>query len=585
MLLGLCAIGAQVCNGTVATDFLFASHRSNLTPPWTFHAATLECESRHLIRDLMILVGHADATEKNPRSLSLARANSVKRALIEAGFPENRIYVEAKGAKQPVADNRTLAGRAKNRRVEAELIYARNPQRQKPSMGECDAVIATIDANNISGLRSLVRTSWHKESMRYWAAYIRYAADLGKQSALEVLLSREHLARLLPEDRKKIFGELVQALRPDLLQNFPQSDIRYFLRESPPVLYSKAACADRSTRPRADEMFDWLASVGYALRGEDVSALACAVQKSDRAKVLRLLSLGAEFESGNMDRRPAVFSAPPDIGFLEWLRSRGARFDVLSKTRSTALHAISIDSEAVLDWLLDQGIEVNASDQSGHTPLAAQVRKIDGAMVLAMVQRGARPDALDSSGMGPISHAIRAKNASAIKALVDAGVDCKQRVGLEHESFLHHTIRFGVAPADVMETFRKCGVEIESINAGGETALHLAAQFAATSGLQVIAWQRLPLDAKTPAGNTALHLLASKPVWFLAPSSRGQGVQRWLSRSRVAEKLASISILLALGARKDIPDAAGRLPFQVVSPEAGQEDVIRLLQPAVTESD
>ncbi len=34
----------------------------------------------------------------------------------------NRIYTEGKGEKQPVADNKTAAGRAKNRRVEIEVV-------------------------------------------------------------------------------------------------------------------------------------------------------------------------------------------------------------------------------------------------------------------------------------------------------------------------------------------------------------------------------------------------------------------------------------------------------------------------------
>jgi OOP family OmpA-OmpF porin len=38
----------------------------------------------------------------------------------------NRIYTEGKGEKQPVADNKTAAGRAKNRRVEIEVVGTRS---------------------------------------------------------------------------------------------------------------------------------------------------------------------------------------------------------------------------------------------------------------------------------------------------------------------------------------------------------------------------------------------------------------------------------------------------------------------------
>ena len=38
------------------------------------------------------------------------------------GIEPNRVYTEGKGKKQPVADNKTAEGRAKNRRVEIEVV-------------------------------------------------------------------------------------------------------------------------------------------------------------------------------------------------------------------------------------------------------------------------------------------------------------------------------------------------------------------------------------------------------------------------------------------------------------------------------
>ena len=41
------------------------------------------------------------------------------------GVEKNRVYTEGKGEKQPVADNKTAEGRAKNRRVEIEVVGTR----------------------------------------------------------------------------------------------------------------------------------------------------------------------------------------------------------------------------------------------------------------------------------------------------------------------------------------------------------------------------------------------------------------------------------------------------------------------------
>ncbi|MBE0624769.1 MAG: OmpA family protein, partial [Burkholderiales bacterium] len=53
------------------------------------------------------------------------RAGAVKAYLVSKGIEANRIYTEGKGETQPVADNKTKEGRAKNRRVEIEVVGTR----------------------------------------------------------------------------------------------------------------------------------------------------------------------------------------------------------------------------------------------------------------------------------------------------------------------------------------------------------------------------------------------------------------------------------------------------------------------------
>ena len=57
--------------------------------------------------------------------LSLRRAEAVKKFLVSKGVETNRIYTEGKGESSPAADNRTREGRAKNRRVEVEVVGTR----------------------------------------------------------------------------------------------------------------------------------------------------------------------------------------------------------------------------------------------------------------------------------------------------------------------------------------------------------------------------------------------------------------------------------------------------------------------------
>ncbi|RCH56344.1 hypothetical protein DJ568_00335 [Mucilaginibacter hurinus] len=71
------------------------------------------------------LVGHTDNTglADNNYSLSTARAEAVKSYLIQKGIPSNRFQkIDGKGQDEPIADNKTAAGRAQNRRVVVSIL-------------------------------------------------------------------------------------------------------------------------------------------------------------------------------------------------------------------------------------------------------------------------------------------------------------------------------------------------------------------------------------------------------------------------------------------------------------------------------
>ncbi|HMC14672.1 MAG TPA: OmpA family protein [Albitalea sp.] len=74
----------------------------------------------------LTIVGHTDSTGpdsvNNP--LSVERAQSVRDYLAARGVSPSRIATIGRGEHEPVADNSTEAGRARNRRVE---IYLREP--------------------------------------------------------------------------------------------------------------------------------------------------------------------------------------------------------------------------------------------------------------------------------------------------------------------------------------------------------------------------------------------------------------------------------------------------------------------------
>jgi OmpA-OmpF porin, OOP family len=112
---------------TYAADAFFDFDKAVLKPEGKAKLDDLAGKVQGINLEVVIAVGHTDSTGAAAynQSLSVRRAEAVKAYLVSKGIESNRIYTEGKGLTQPVADNATREGRAKNRRVEVEVVGTR----------------------------------------------------------------------------------------------------------------------------------------------------------------------------------------------------------------------------------------------------------------------------------------------------------------------------------------------------------------------------------------------------------------------------------------------------------------------------
>jgi outer membrane protein OmpA-like peptidoglycan-associated protein len=109
----------------VPSDISFDTGRADLKPEMR---RVLDQFAQGLDSSVQVrVIGHTDNTGSDAINdpLSVQRANAVRRYLEDRGVPGSRIETAGRGEHEPVADNSSDAGRARNRRVE---IFLREPQ-------------------------------------------------------------------------------------------------------------------------------------------------------------------------------------------------------------------------------------------------------------------------------------------------------------------------------------------------------------------------------------------------------------------------------------------------------------------------
>lgn len=108
-------------------DAFFDFDKATLKPAGRQMLDQVAQQTKAINLETLIATGYTDSIGSAAYNLKLSqrRADAVKSYLVSRGVDANHIYAEGKGKTNFVASNKTAAGRAKNRRVEVEIVGTR----------------------------------------------------------------------------------------------------------------------------------------------------------------------------------------------------------------------------------------------------------------------------------------------------------------------------------------------------------------------------------------------------------------------------------------------------------------------------
>nr|WP_180203146.1 OmpA family protein [Pseudomonas sp. SbOxS1]NYU02776.1 OmpA family protein [Pseudomonas sp. SbOxS1] len=116
-------VQAEVITLSDADDVLFAFNSADLTPSMQSKLDSVMGKLQDPSVASIKVVGHTDSvgSDEYNQELSQRRASSVADYLLSQHVAPDKVTSEGKGESEPVADNETEEGRAKNRRVELHI--------------------------------------------------------------------------------------------------------------------------------------------------------------------------------------------------------------------------------------------------------------------------------------------------------------------------------------------------------------------------------------------------------------------------------------------------------------------------------
>ena len=331
--------------------------------------------------------------------------------------------------------------------------------------------------------------------------------------------------------------------------------------------------------------------------------LHVAVQNNERDIAELLIDKAANANAKN--KRGLT---PLDIAIS---RNRNELIDLLIRkgTAVSTIHtaALAGDIQKVRSFI-EAGVDVNAKDESGMTPLLRAISGEHADVARFLIEAGADVNASDKQGDTPLVYALWNEDSETVKLLVEKEADINVKDRLLGYSPLHWALFTGRKA--LTELVLDAGADVNIESKAGETPLDVAAYgFSAAIGEMLVARGAevsslhaatfvgdlskakafvdggVDVNKKNGMGGTALHSAAagghSEVATFLIDkkadvNAQTRGGQTPLHVAAEAGHQDVVELLLARGADVNVKDKKDRTALDLAQ-EAGKSEIIELL--------